>query len=166
MSAANSPISSIDGAAAHPIGHEIKKRNSAGKVLKYRYVYNAGADSLVAGELVGFSQTTPAYGFISGTAADIVDGSSTCNVTAGMAVSAIPTTKYGWIQTEGPNSVAITTDGNVAAGSSLTMGGGASPDGTAIPFAAGTEEMIFGTANAADSSTTSAVDTIYLACIW
>ena len=155
-----SPLTSIDSSAVHPLGTRIEANGG----VVYRYAYNAGADTLAAGEVIGFSQTTPTYGYISGTATDIIDGSSSCAFAMGIALAAIPTTKYGWVQTAGPNQAAITTDGNVAVGSSVTMGGTTSPDGTLIPFGAGTEEMIAGHALAADSGTTSAVNTIVLNC--
>ncbi len=151
---------SIDSTPVHPLGHRVV---ASGGVV-YRYGYNAGADTLAAGEVIGSSQTTPTYGYVSGTAADLIDGSSSCALGMGIACAALPTTKYGWFQTAGPNQFAITTDGNVAVGSSLTMGGTTSPDGTLIPFGAGTEEMIIAHAIAADSSTTSAVNTIILNC--
>lgn len=145
----------------HPLGTRIE--GSGG--LVYRYAYNAGADTLAAGEIIGGSQTaTVAYGRISGTAADIIDGSSSVGLGLGMALAAVPTANYCWVQTQGPNQAAITTDGNVAAGSALTIGGTTSPDGTLIPMGAGTEEMVIAHALAADSSTTSAVGSIVLNC--
>lgn len=157
---AMSAFTSIDTTAVHPLGHRV----TANGGCVYRYAYNAGADTLAAGEAIGFSQTTPTYGYISGTAADIIDGSSSVGIAMGIACAAVPTTKYGWVQTAGPNQYAITTDGNVAAGSALTMGGTTSPDGTLIPMGAGTEEQVVAHAIAADSSTTSAVNTIILNC--
>ncbi len=151
-----SPFTSIDTTAVHPLGYRCESNGG----IVHRYCMNAGADALVAGEIVGFSQTTPVYGEVSGTAADIIDGSSSCGLATGQARAALPTGTYGWVQTKGPNIVAVTTDGNVALGSSLTMGGTTSPDGTLIPMGAGTEEMVCAHALAADSSTTSAVNTI------
>lgn len=151
---------SIDNTAVCPLGTRVE---ADGGVV-YRYCKNEGADTLAAGEAVGFSQTTPAYGEISGTAADIIDGSSSLGLAVGIACAALPSGDYGWVQTKGPNQYAITTDGNVAVGSSLTMGGTTSPDGTLIPMGAGTEEMVVAHAIAADSGTTSAVNTIILDC--
>jgi len=158
MSGFNSPVNTIDTYRKHPLGTPRR----IGSVW-YRYGYNAGADTLVAGEIVGFSQTGNTYGYISGTAADIIDGTSTSSPAAGMAVAAIPTTNWGWIQTQGPNQTAITTDGSVVAGA-CTIGGGASPDGTLITCADGNEENACATALVADTSTTSPAGTVMLNC--
>lgn len=131
---------------------------------RYRYAYNAGVDTLVAGEIVGGSQTSAQYGYLSGTATDILDSSSSTGIGLGMACSAAPTANYFWCQTAGPSDNAATTDGNVAAGTTLGMGGTTSPDGTAIPVADGTEENAFGYATAADSGTTQAAGTLILGC--
>ncbi len=155
-----SPKTSFDSTAVNPLGHRVVGNN--GKV--YRYAYNAGADTWVAGELLGFSQTGATYGYCSGTAADIVDSTSSATPGVGIALAAIPTTKYGWVQTEGPNEVAMTSDGNVAIGSSVSMGGTTSPDGTLILTADGAEEHFCGMAVAADSGTTCAIGSIVLGC--
>lgn len=156
----NTPLTHFGTTKAHPLGTQ---RIGAGG-RKYRYAYNAGADTLVAGEIVGGSQTSAQYGYLSGTAADILDSSSSTGIGLGMACSAAPTANYFWCQTAGPSDNAATTDGNVTAGLALGMGGTTSPDGTAIPVADGAEETAFGYATAADSSTTLAAGALILGC--
>jgi hypothetical protein len=143
----------------HPLGYKFVTGRDV-----FRYAYNAGADTLVAGELVGGSQTTPGYGVLSGTATDILDSSSSTGIGLGEAMSAAPTANYFWVHTSGPSRNAMTSDGNVAAGTTLGMGGTTSPDGTVIPIADGTEENTIGYATAADSGTTCAAGTIILGC--
>lgn len=89
--------------------------NATGK--RYCYVYNAGAASTAAGDLVGVF-LTEAWGSISMTAAtQHVSSDGTTNVTlvAGVAVSTIATTEYGWIQVGGICS-SITTDLSIVLG--------------------------------------------------
>lgn len=157
---AMSPFTSIDSTKVHPLGHRVVANGG----VVYRYAYNAGADTLAAGELLGFSQTGNTYGYVSGTAADIIDSTSSATPGVGIACAAIPTAKYGWVQTAGPNQYAMTSDGNVAVGSSVSMGGTTSPDGTLILTADGAEEHFCGVALAADSGTTCAVGSIVLGC--
>lgn len=156
----NSPLSHFGTTKLHPVG--TLRLGAGGR--KYRYAYNSGADTLVAGELLGGSQTSAQYGYLSGTAADILDSSSSTGIGLGMACSAAPTANYFWCQTAGPCDSAMTSDGNVAAGTTLGMGGTTSPDGTVIPIADGTEENTIGYATAADTSTTCAAGTVILGC--
>lgn len=144
----------------HPLGTRIE--GPGGQV--YRYVYNAGADTLAAGEMVGPSIAGAAYGKITGTAADWMDGTSSTAVAQGMALAAVPTANYCWIQSGGPNQAAITSDGNVTAGDALGIAGTTSPDGTVLPIGDGTEENVCGLALADDSTTTLAVGSVSLSC--
>ena len=126
----------------------------------YRYVYNPGNDTIVAGDVVGYFSTTPAFGHVSSTAASIrVETITSSGYTAGVGVHSIATLKCGFIQTGGP-CTNITTDTNVAATSALVM------DGTtdrAAPLAAGEEMLVFGQALEADASTVLAKARLWLA---
>lgn len=143
----NSPLTTIDTARKHPLG--TRRTGAQGRV--YRYGYNAGADTLAAGEIVG-QHTNSTYGNVTGTVATFVDGSSTAGLGLGMALAAIPTTNWGWFQTNGPNDVDITTDTGIAEGDMLVVEGGASPDGTIDTMADGEEEMVIGVAIDADAA--------------
>lgn len=132
----------------HPLGYRVQV---GGKT--YRYAYNAGADTLAAGEVVGWYKTTPVYGHITGTVATFMDN-GTAGLGVGVALSAAPAANFCWIQTQGVGEQALTTDGGVAQGDGLVVNGGTSPDGTVDTMADGEEELVFGWALAADSSTT------------
>lgn len=111
----------------------------------YRFVYNAGADTIVAADVVGWFATTPAFGHVSST-------SGTMNSTsfAGIGVASIATTKYGFLQVGGP-CTAITTDGGVAKNDWLVT------DGTtdrADTMASGEEHLVWGYALEDDTSST------------
>lgn len=155
----NSPLTTIDTERKHPLGTQ--RTGSQGR--RYRYGYNAGADTLAAGEIVG-QHTNSTYGNITGTVATFVDGAvSSIGLGIGMALAAIPTTNWGWFQTNGPNDTAITTDGNVAEGDPLTVAGTTSPDGTVLKMVDGAEEAVIGWALDADSSTSQVAGTAVLA---
>jgi hypothetical protein len=153
---AMSAFDSIDSAAVHPLGTLVE--GPVGR--KYRYVYNAGADTLAAGEVCCF-HTTNTYGHITGTVATSMNN-GTAGIAAGVAQAAIPTTKYGWLQTSGDGVQALTTDAGVAQGDYLVVNGGTSPDGTVDTMADGEEECVFAVALAADSSTTQTAGTYTL----
>lgn len=157
--ALNIPLTDFGTTKFHPLGHRVCLGTKT-----YRYAYNAGADTLTAGEIVGGSQTSAQYGYLSGTAADILDSSSSTGIGLGMACSAAPTANYFWCQTSGPSDNAATTDGNITAGLAVQIGGTTSPDGTIIPVADGAEETAIGYCTAADSGTTQAAGTFILGC--
>lgn len=120
----------------------------------YCCVYNAGAASITAGLPVGVFLTTPAKGHVSATAAtmvDITDGTTTRSLMAGVGISTIATTAYGWIQTGGYCDN-VTTDGNVVAGDPLTLADGAATVVREVT-AATNHFNIIGYAPAADAST-------------
>lgn len=72
-----------------------KERRLNGK--KYRYVYNNGATTLVAGYAVYHNTTTKGQ-------VTCVCVSNIRNRPAGIAISAIPNASYGWIQVSGRNT--------------------------------------------------------------
>lgn len=121
-----------------------------GKV--YRWVYNAGADAITAGEVVGLFLTTPAAGHVSGTAATFMDN-GTAGIAYGVAEGGITAGRYGFVLKDGITTVTITTDGGVAQGDRLVVNGGATPDGTVDTMADGEEECVFATALQDDAST-------------
>lgn len=154
----NSPLTTIDTERKCPLG--TSRLGASGR--KYRYGYNAGADTLAVGEVVG-NHTNSTYGNITGTVATFVDGAiSSIGIGVGVAKAALPTTTYGWFQTDGPNDDAITTDGNVAEGDLLTVAGTTSPDGTILKMVDGAEEAVIGLAIDADSSTSQVAGTAIL----
>lgn len=126
----------------------------------WRFVYNAGADTIVAIDVVGWFSTTPAYGHVSSTAATIgVDAVTSSGWFSGVGVASIATTKYGFVQCGGPCSSGIRTDDGVAAFHGLVM------DGTtdrADSVAAGEEHLVFGHAMAADVDATHTLSLAYL----
>lgn len=142
----NMPLTEFDTTKVHPLGYKVQLGSKT-----YRYCYNAGVDTLAAGEIVG-QHTNSTYGNVTGTVATFVDGTSTCGLGLGMAMSAAPTLNYFWAQTGGANDVAITTDGGVAEGDWVVVEGGASPDGTLDTMADGEEEMVIGIAIDADTA--------------
>ena len=121
----------------------------------YVYVYNFGADTFAVGDAVSVA-TTSTRGYVSTTAAtiiDVTDGTTIRPVFAGVALSAVATTQYGWLFFKGrTTSHTLTTDGNVAALDILKMTDGAKiavREVTAAEAHAG----IIGKAYAADSGT-------------
>ncbi len=156
----NQPLTEFGTTKYHPLGYRVQVGANT-----FRYAYNAGADTLVAGEAIGASQAaTVAYGRISGTAADIQDGTSSTAVPLGMAMSAAPTANYVWIQTGGANLVAMVSDGNITQGDKWGLTGTTSPDGTILPIGDGTEENTGGYALADDSGTACAIGSIVIGC--
>ena len=123
----------------------------------YAYIYNAGADTMAAGDIVGIFKTTPAQGHVSTTAATMTDN-GTAGIFAGVAVSAIPTVNYGWIQVAGYCANA-TTDAGVTQGATCVMDGGTTVGKVLDIMVDGEEECICFIADAAD---TAAVGTGYL----
>lgn len=121
----------------------------------YVYVYNFGADTFAAGDAVTIS-TTFVHGNVSttdATVADVTDGTTIRPVFAGIALSPVPTTNYGWLWFAGKGTHAITTDGNVAANDLLTITNGVKIV-TREVTAATAHHGIIGRAWAADSGTT------------
>ncbi len=159
MTGMNTALTDFGTTKMHPLGHRVQVGRDT-----YRYAFNAGADTLAPGEIVGASQTTAGYGVISGTAADIQDGTSSGAVPLGEALALVPTLNYCWIHTAGVNLNAVTSDGNITAGDKWTFAGTTSPDGTILPVADGNEENTGGYALANNSSTTCAAGTIVIGC--
>ena len=92
--------------------------------LTHVYVYNAGAATLSAADAVGVF-TTLARGHVSGTDGTMLeqtDGTTVTKACAGVAVSTIATTEFGWLVAKGFNPTGVvTTDGSVAIGSELAI---------------------------------------------
>jgi hypothetical protein len=121
----------------------------------YVFAYNFGADTMAAGDVACIS-TTFVLGNLSTTAAtimDVTDGTTIRPVVGGIALAAVPTTKFGWFWFRGYGTHAITTDGNVAANDLLTVTDGAKIAVREVT-AAQVTHCIIGRAWAADSSTT------------
>lgn len=134
------------------LGEVFKKPGGA----SYTYVYNAGADAIAAADVVGVFSTTPALGHVSVTAAtmlDSSDGTTSRSNAAGVALYAIASGSYGWIWSGGWAEHAMTTDGNIAAGTELLLADGAKV-ATPNTTAASAHWKPFGTASEADASTT------------
>lgn len=140
----NQPLDDFDATQNHPVGYQI---NLGGQI--FRYVYNAGADTLAVGDFVCFS-TNSTYGNISGTVATCMHN-GTAGVAAGVAQSAATTATYLWVQTGGKGRKALVTDGGVAEGDGLVINGGTSPDDTVDTMADGEEECVCGWALDADT---------------
>ena len=120
---------------------------------KYMYVYNAGATSWVAGDPVGVFLTGTAVGNCSFTAATqllIAEGGTDVTAIAGIGLSTVATTQYGWIQIAG-YCTAVTTDGNVDASEGLYV---ADNGVVALPVTEPTHVGRFGTCVVADGATT------------
>lgn len=117
----------------------------------YAAVYNAGADTAVAGEFCSPFNTTPVNGHVSVTGATMLDN-GTAGVMAGKCMSAAPTLNYFFVQCGGYASDAL-TDGGVAAGEHCVMDGGTTPSGALDTMADGEEECVCFVADAADSGT-------------
>jgi len=119
----------------------------------WRLVYNFGADSILAGDVV--SQATPyVAGYVSNTAASILDyadATYTRPRVKGIGVHTIATTKYGFVQVAGP-CTNVTTDGNVVAGDRLTTTDGAKIATRENVVASG-HFLVWGEADVADTGT-------------
>lgn len=121
-----------------------------------KYVRVEDAD-LAAGDVV---QIASADGF---EVSNDLNGSSIANTVAGVALCAITDGNYGFVQCGGMGAVALTTDGNVAAGDVL-MAPGAADGAVAEVTITSTDPTVaqvlalvggrLGVALAADSSTT------------
>lgn len=130
----------------------------------YRYIKNAGAANIAAGDVVGrYDSSGHTAGYGSCTAAtilDAIDGTTTRNQPIGIGIGAITSGRYGFVQTDGP-CTAITTDGNVVKGQFLVAADGAivaSANGTA----ATAHLAVWGQAFANNSSTTLANAQIWI----
>jgi hypothetical protein len=121
----------------------------------YVYVYNFGADTFAVGDAVSIA-TTSTRGYVSTTAAtiaDVTDGTTIRPIFAGVALSAIATTQYGWLFFKGRTTThTLTTDGNVVALDLLTVADGAKVAVRDVT-AADVTHLIIGRALATDSGT-------------
>ena len=84
---------------------------------RYRYVYNEGADTWEIGEPIGVLLTATAIGQCSFTALTqlvMSDGTDICTPVAGIALSEVATTEWGWIQVGGITNYMV-TDGTLNA---------------------------------------------------
>lgn len=120
----------------------------------YVFTYNFGATSTAVGDVASVASTFT-YGHMSvtpATIADYTDGTTIRPVIAGVALSIIATTKYGWLWCYGRGTHTITTDTNVAANDLLTVTDGAII-ATREVTAATAHRSPIGVAHAADSGT-------------
>jgi hypothetical protein len=126
----------------------------------YRFVKAVDAVDITAGMVVEYAAAT----FNFEVSADN-DGSS-ITVAAGVAMVAVDVSTdyvYFWIQTDGPNLVAMLSDNSVAAGKLVASAGGdgtvklGPADGTLLP-------QHVGIASADDGGTAPAIGTIFLQC--
>lgn len=121
----------------------------------YVYVYNFGADTFAVGDAVSIA-TTSTRGYVSTTAAtviDVTDGTTIRPIFAGVALSAVPTTNYGWLFFKGRTTThTLTTDGNVVALDLLTVTDGAKIAVREVT-AAQVTHCVIGRALATDSGT-------------
>jgi hypothetical protein len=103
---------------------------------RYRYVYNAGADTWEIGEPIGVYLTATTFGECSFTAATqlvMTDGTDICTPCAGIALSEVATTEFGWIQVGGICNYMV-TDGTLNA----SIGGVVDDNGVVVTAAAET----------------------------
>jgi hypothetical protein len=147
------PLTTVSTTQVVPLGSVFYDYEGRG----YVYVYNFGADSFAVGDVVCIA-TTDTPGYVSNTAAtvgDVTDGTTIRPVIAGVALSIVATTQYGWLFFYGRSVTkhALTTDGNVAANDLLTVTDGAKI-ATREVTAATAHRSPIGVAWAADSSTT------------
>jgi len=142
------PLTTIYTSAEIAVGTQY---TDASNGKRYVFCYNGGATVLAAGDNVGAFLTTPLYGNISRTDGTCIETTlaSTC-LCAGIAISAIPTVNWGWIQVGGYCSN-ITTDQGVAAGDLMVIDGGTTPTFLADTAVAGEEAAVFAVADAADT---------------
>lgn len=127
-----------------------------GEFGSYVFVYNFGADSFAVGDAVTIASTTT-RGYVTTTAAtvaDVTDGTTIRPIFAGVALSVVAATQYGWLFFKGRTIThALTTDTNVAALDLLTVTDGAKI-ATREVTAATAHHGIIGRALAADSGST------------
>jgi len=120
------------------------------------FVYNFGADSFAVGDAVSIA-STKTRGYVSTTAAtiaDVTDGTTIRPVFAGVALSVVATTQYGWLFFRGRTTTrALTTDGNVVDNDLLLVTDGAKIATRSVSAGTGAHGLI-GRAHAADASTT------------
>lgn len=126
---------------------------------EYRYVQVVDK-ALAAGDVACIAST--ADGIVT---ADVSGGSQVAAMARGVAVAAIASGSYGWIQTKGVCT--INCDGTVVTGSGLVPS--ASTDGVADVVDAtsnvtNTEYKVFGFALTQDSGTTNGTATAYINC--
>jgi len=144
------PLTTISTTQVVPLGYV--HRSEFGL---YVFVYNFGADTFAVGDVVSIA-TTNTRGYVSNTDAtveDYTDGTTVRPVIAGVALSAVATTQYGWLFFRGRTTThAMTTDGNVAADDLLTVTNGAKI-ATREVTAATAHRSPIGVAHAADSGT-------------
>jgi len=133
--------------------------------IGYTYVYNAGADATAVADVVQVFDTTLAMGHVSVTAATTLansDGTTAGGTPAGVAVSVMATTTYGWLWSWGHSLTnTITTDGNVVAGPMAVL----DTAKIAVLGVPANHHCKFGISTAADSSTT-ATGAILFNCMW
>lgn len=124
---------------------------------KYVFCYNAGADTIAAGDVVAiFSVSAFTYGSVTvttATTADYTDATTVRCLVAGVAGASAATTTYLWLWYSGYGTHSITTDGNVAVYNGLLCADGAKI-ATPNTTAASAHHACFGISLAADSSTT------------
>lgn len=117
----------------------------------YRWVYNADASALVAGQPVCYTLSN------NETLHEAVDTPATANLAflAGLAISAIPTLNYGWVLIEGwyesAYAVNSVSDAVISAGDILAPTNGASALAHHKAAAAVSANAYFGYAVAAES---------------
>lgn len=144
------PLTTISTSQVVPLGTVYE-----GEFGRYVYVYNFGADTFAVGDAVSIA-TTSTRGYVSTTAAtiaDVTDGTTIRPIFAGVALSAVATTQYGWLFFMGRTTThTLTTDGNVVALDLLTVADGAKVAVREVSAAAVTH-LIIGRALATDSGT-------------
>lgn len=149
--AQNSVFTSVDVAAAHPIGTVCEGAYGD----RFMYVKQVGATSSAVGEWAN-AASSGTRGEVSRTAAtSLINAVSTVALAVGVFQSILATNQFGWVQIGGigVKTLAV-TDGSVAAGDPLVIDGGATAVGATDTMADGEEESICGWALAADSGTT------------
>lgn len=144
------PLTTISTTQVVPLGYVYE-----GEFGLYVFTYNFGADTFAVGDVVSIA-TTSTRGYVSTTAATIADrtdGTTIRPIVAGVALSAVPTTSYGWLFFRGRTTThTVTTDGNVVALDLLTVTDGAKIAVREVT-AAQVTSCIIGTALSTDSST-------------
>lgn len=143
--------------AVVPVGSVHTVIGSAQQTRKYVFGYNAGADAIAAGDVVGiFSAAAHTFGSISVTAAtiaDFTDGTTTRAWVGGVAGAACVTTTYCWLWFAGYGTHDLTTSNAVAIYNGLICANGAKV-ATPNTTAATAHWAQFGIATATDVGTT------------
>lgn len=139
-------------------GQVVSRRGADGFTRNFKFVLVEDL-ALVAGNLVCYTTDDNNYEVT----ADRSGGTSDNNKPAGLALVACTDGLYCWIQTAGPNLVAITTDGGLTADEPIIAH--ASTDGGAESGAnSDNPNIMFGYALDADASTTLAIGKVMLGC--